>query len=388
MKKKILIYSSSRADIHRYIPIIKKILSENLFKPILFLSSFHKKKNFGNFKYEIKKLNIKLIDNNIKSKLYDNYSSIINHFCADIKKFNKVLSLLRPKMIIVLGDRYEITSAVLPSVIQNVPIVHLYGGAVTEGAIDEKIRHAITKFSNIHLVLHKNYFNRIIQLGEEKWRTKIIGLDYLRELKEQKILSKKLLFKKINLSANKKTFFATFHPVTLETKNLSNQIKNFLGAIKKSNYQCIFTYPNSDRGHSLIIKEIKNFIQKREDKYIFLKKLNLLEYSNILRYCDVVIGNSSIGIVEAASFKKPVINIGNRQKGKIFPKNVVTCNYTQNNIINSIKYVESLKFEKTLKGLKNPYEPKIYNLSRFLNMLLVTKKSDINKKKFIDISNT
>ena len=114
----------------------------------------------------------------------------------------------------------------------------------------------------------------------------------------------------------------------------------------------------------------------------------MLEYSNILRHCDVVIGNSSIGIVEAASFKKPVINIGNRQKGKIFPKNVVTSDYTQNNIINSIKYVESLKFKKTLKGLKNPYEPKIYNLSKFLNMLLVTKKNDINKKKFISIANT
>ena len=126
-----------------------------------------------------------------------------------MKKFNKVLSLIRPKMIIVLGDRYEITSAVLPSVIQNVPIVHLYGGSVTEGAIDEKIRHAITKFSNVHLVLHKNYFNRIIQLGEEKWRTKIVGLDYLRELKKQKIINKKLLYK--NKFVNKqKNLFCNF----------------------------------------------------------------------------------------------------------------------------------------------------------------------------------
>ena len=179
MKKKILIYSSSRADIDRYIPILKKILDENIFRPILFLSSFHKKENFGNYKFEIKKLKIKLIENNIKIKLNDKYSSIINHYCSDIKKFNKALTLLKPNIIIVLGDRCEITSAVIPSVMQNIPIVHLYGGAVTEGAIDEKIRHAVTKFSNIHLVLHKRYLNRVIQLGEEKWRTKLIGLDFL-----------------------------------------------------------------------------------------------------------------------------------------------------------------------------------------------------------------
>ena len=385
MKKKILIYSSSRADIDRYIPILKKILDENIFRPILFLSSFHKKENFGNYKFEIKKLKIKLIENNIKIKLNDKYSSIINHYCSDIKKFNKALTLLKPNIIIVLGDRCEITSAVIPSVMQNIPIVHLYGGAVTEGAIDEKIRHAVTKFSNIHLVLHKRYLNRVIQLGEEKWRTKLIGLDFLNELKQQKIISRKKLYEKINLLPNKKTFFATFHPVTLENKKLSNQMNNFLEAIKSSNYQCIFTYPNSDTGYNLIIKKIDKFISKNEGKYIFLKKLNLSDYANILKHCDVVIGNSSMGIVDAATFKKPVINIGNRQKGKISSKNIVHTNNAKNNIIRSIKYVESLRFKKIIKNLRNPYKPKKYNLSKFLNSLLISKRNDINKKKFIDI---
>ena len=385
MKKKILIYSSSRADIDRYIPILKKISNENIFQPILFLSCFHKKEKFGNYKFEIKKLKIKLIENNIKNKLNDKYSSIIDHFCYDLKGFNKILTSLKPNIILVLGDRCEIISAVVPSVIQNIPIVHLYGGAVTEGAIDEKIRHAVTKFSNVHLVLHKRYFKRVSQLGEEKWRIKLIGLDFLNELKKQKIISRKKLFKKINLLPNQKTFFATFHPITLENKKLSDQIQTFLKAIKLSNYQCIFTYPNSDIGNNIIIKKINKFISKNKKKYIFLKKLNLHDYANILKHCDVVIGNSSMGIVDAATFKKPVINIGNRQKGKISPKNIVHTNNEKKNIIKSIKYVESLRFKKTIKNLNNPYKPQKYNLSKFLNSLLISKKNDINKKKFIDI---
>ena len=130
-------------------------------------------------------------------------------------------------MIIILGDRFEITSAVIPSILQNIVIIHLYGGAVTEGAIDDKIRHAVTKLSNVHLVLHKKYLKRVIQLGEEPWRIKLIGLDFLNELKKQKIMSKKDLFKKLKLDKSKKTFFATYHPVTLEKKRSQISDKKF-----------------------------------------------------------------------------------------------------------------------------------------------------------------
>ena len=384
MKKKILIYSSSRADIDRYIPIIKKISDEGIFKPILFFSSFHKKEKFGDYKYEIKKLKIKLIENNFSKKLKDNYSSTIEHYCSDLKKFNKILTKLKPSMIIILGDRFEITSAVIPSILQNIVIIHLYGGAVTEGAIDDKIRHAVTKLSNVHLVLHKKYLNRVIQLGEESWRTKLIGLDFLNELKKQKIMSKKELFEKLKLEKNKKTFFATYHPVTLEKKDHKYQIKNFLDAIKKSDYQCIFTYPNSDLGNNLIINEIKKLINKNKNKYIFLKKLNLVEYTSVLKHCDAIIGNSSMGIVDSASFKKPVINIGNRQTGKIFPKNIIQTNNNLGDIMKSIKLSQSFQFKKNLKNLKNPYAPKSYNLSKFLKNLLKLKKNNIYKKKFVD----
>ena len=384
MKKKIVIYSSSRADIDRYIPIIKKISMEGIFKPILFLSSFHKKKNFGNYKYEIKKLKIELINNNLRKKLNDNYSSTIDHYCSDIKKFNKILIQLKPIMIIVLGDRFEITSAVIPSILQNIIVVHLYGGAVTEGAIDDKIRHAVTKLSNIHLVLHKIYLKRVIQLGEEPWRTKLIGLDFLNELKKQKIMSKKDLFRKLNLEIRKKTLFATYHPVTLEKKDHKFQVKNLLAAIKKTNYQCIFTYPNSDIGNKLIINEIRKFINKDKGKYVFLKKLNIVEYASVLNHCDAIIGNSSMGIVDSASFKKPVINIGNRQRGKIFPKNIIQTKNSFRDIVRSINFSQSFQFKKKLINLKNPYAPKKYNLSQFLKKLLKLKKNNIYKKKFIN----
>ncbi len=385
MKKKILIYSSSRADIDRYVPIIKKILKENIFEPILFLSSFHKEKDSKKKLYEIKKLKIKLVKNNIKNKLNDNYTSTIEHFCYDLKRFNKILLKLKPKMVFILGDRFEIISASISSVLQDITIIHLYGGAVTEGAVDEKIRHAVTKLSNIHLVLNKKYLKRVTQLGEEPWRIKLVGLEFLNELKNQNIMSKKTLFKKLNLNTKIKTFFATYHPVTLEKDNHKYQIKNFLNAINKSKYQCIFTYPNFDSGYKLIIDEIKKLTKSNKRRYIFLKKLDLLEYASVLKHCDAIIGNSSLGIVDSTLFKKPVINIGNRQKGKIFSKNIIQSKNNSNDIINSINFLESKKFKKSIRNLKNPYEPQKYNLSKFLNSLLTSKKYNINKKKFIDI---
>ena len=385
MKKKILLYSSSRADIDRYVPIIKKICKEKIFQPVLFLSSFHKQKNFGNYLYEIKKLKIKVLKNKLNNDLHDTYESKIDHYCYDVKNFNESIIKVKPIMIILLGDRFEIFSAAIPAVLQDIPIVHFYGGAVTEGAIDEKIRHAVTKLSNIHLLANKKYNDRVLQLGEEVWRTKLVGLDFLDELKNQKILPRNDFFSKFGLSSKLKTFFATFHPVTLEKENLKFQIKNFLLAIEKSKFQCIFTYPNSDLGYETILREIEKFIRKKGSiKHILLRKLNINDYSNVLKNCDVVIGNSSMGIVDAASFKKPVINIGNRQKGKFFPKNVVNSNYHYKSILRSLKHINLKKYNKKLSNLKNPYEPKKYNLSKFLNNLLVSKGKNINKKIFVE----
>ncbi|MBD1139294.1 UDP-N-acetylglucosamine 2-epimerase (hydrolyzing) [Pelagibacterales bacterium SAG-MED46] len=384
MKKKIILYSSSRADIDRYIPILKKISQEKIFQPIIFLSSFHKRSQFGNYLYEIKKLKIKIIQSTFKKKLNDTYVSKIEHYCFDMKNLNKILIKNKPSFLILLGDRFEIVSAAMPAILQNIPIIHFYGGSITEGAIDDKIRHAITKLSNIHFVANKKYLKRIIHLGEESWRTKLVGLDYLNELKNQKFLSKKNFFKKLKISTGEKTLFATFHPITLEKKDLNNQIKNFLKAIEKTKFQCIFTYPNSDMGFEIILKKIKEFIRKNQKKYILLKKLNIEDYANLIKNCDLVIGNSSMGIVDTAAFKKPVVNIGTRQKGKIFPKNVINSSHHYKEILKSIKFSQSSIFKKQLLNLKNPYSPRVYNLSKFLYNLMISKKNKINIKKFID----
>ena len=165
-------------------------------------------------------------------------------------------------------------------------------------------------------------------------------------------MSKKTLFKKLNLNTKIKTFFATYHPVTLEKDNHKYQIKNFLNAINKSKYQCIFTYPNFDSGDKLIIDEIKKLTKSNKRRYIFLKKLDLLEYASVLKHCDAI-GNSSLGIVDSTLFKKPVINIGNRQKGKIFSKNIIQSKNNSNDIINSINFLESKNLKKHQK-LKKP----------------------------------
>ncbi len=380
-KKKILAFSVGRSDFDRYFPILNELRQIATVDLQVALSSVHQLDIFGKTINEVKKKKFKIIKNQIKKKVNFSEFFLPNEIVFLIKTIKK----FKPNLIIVLGDRYEMLAAPCAAITFNIPVLHIYGGAVTEGAIDDMIRHSITKLSSFHMVATDEYKKRLIQMGEESWRIKNIGVPELKYLKKIKIVHKNKLINLLNIDLNKKTLLVNFHPVTTDTHNTKNYIKNLLIAVKRSKMQAIFTYPNADKTNEIIIKEIKRFVKKNSKKYIFIKNSGAELYSNLLRNCYAMLGNSSSGIVEAASFSLPVINIGNRQKGKVFPKNILQVSYKSNDILNSINKISNKSYRKRLKNLKNPYEKNISPKKIALDIckIKIGKKTTI--KKFIDL---
>ncbi len=381
-KKKILAFSVGRSDFDRYFPILNELRQIVTVDLYVALSSVHQLDVFGKTINEVKKKKFKIIKNPIKKKVNFSEFFLPNEIIFLIKAIKK----FRPDLIIVLGDRYEMLAAPCAAITFNIPVLHVYGGAVTEGAIDDMIRHSITKLSSFHMVATEEYKKRLIQMGEEKWRIKNIGVPELKYLKKLKIVSKNKLNNLLNINLNKKTLLVNFHPVTSDTDNTKNYIKNILIAVKKSKMQAIFTYPNADKTNEIIIKEIKRFIKKnRSSKFVFIKNSGAELYANLLRNCYAMLGNSSSGIVEAASFKLPVINIGNRQKGKVFPKNILQVSYKSNDILNSINKISNLSYRKRLTNLKNPYEKNITPKQIALDIFKIKIEKKTTIKKFVDL---
>ncbi len=269
-------------------------------------------------------------------------------------------------------------SPVISSIQYKIPICHIEGGDITEGALDDNIRHAITKFSHLHFVSTTQYKKRLIQLGEEPWRISVTGSPSLDLIKNVDLMNRKTLSKKINFDIKNDFILCTFHPVTNDLTNTKKYITNLINSLKKHKASIVFTSPNADLTSSIIKKNIKNFSKK----FLNVKYLETIEYPvylSLMRYCKFMIGNSSSGIIESPSLKTKVINIGNRQKGRVIPSNVITCDYDEKDINLSIKKIKKLK-----TNFYNPYYKK--NVSKKIYTFFKSHlNNNIVNKKFIDI---
>jgi GDP/UDP-N,N'-diacetylbacillosamine 2-epimerase (hydrolysing) len=376
--KKILVFSAGRSDFDRYYPFLNSLKNTKKTSIKIYVSKAHLVNKFGNSANYILKKGFSIINNlNLKKSFFKDDSFFISRILGEeIKSFAEYIKKFRPDLIFVMGDRYEMLAAPSAAIPFNIPVIHFYGGAITEGATDELVRHAITKMCHFHFVALDIYKERLIQMGEESWRVRTIGIPNINNLKRN-IISIKKISKIIGLNLKQRTILCNFHSSTLELDALKNQLNILFNAIRKSKLQCVFTYPNADLGHNLIIDKIKQFV-KENKKYIFKKYCTVEEYSGLLKYCSVMIGNSSSGIVESCSFNLPTINLGIRQKGKVHPKNVINSKYNANNLC---KLLLSLKKKKH----KNPYESR-FSVKKITNIILNLKISDkLLKKKFISI---
>ncbi len=378
--KKIFVISAGRSDYDRYYPIISKLNKKKNIKLWLCLTRSHQENIFGKtINYISKEFNI--IKNSYKSKKIFN-NNFTKNFCEDLLFINEKIKKKKPDLIIILGDRYEMMLGPISAIPYNIPVIHFFGGAVTEGATDELVRHAITKMSHYHFVLLDQYKKRLKKMGEESWRIKTIGMHELFNLKKQKMFNLSYLNKKYKFNFDKPYILFTLHPTTLELKSLGKQIQIIKNSLIKSNLNVVFTYPNADPGFETVIKFIKSFRDKK--KYIVFKNAGINLYANLLKNATLLLGNTSSGIVEAASFKKPVINLGTRQKGKYIPKNVINCDFNRKKIMKSITKAMSKNFNEKIKNLINPYESKI-KINEIIKIIYKINNNDkILRKKFID----
>ena len=324
--KKICAITGTRAEYGLFYPILKKIELSDKLKLQLVVSTMHLSSEFGLTYKQIEKDGFK-IDEKIENLLSsDTKSAIAKSTGLATILLSDALDRLNPDVVLILGDRYETLANATTAMLMNIPIAHIHGGEITEGAVDEQIRHAVTKMSYLHFTSTPEYRKRVIQMGEDPSRVFNSGAPGLDNIVNFNFLSKEDLEKDLDWRFGIKTALFTYHPVTLGSDDIYHDIKQIFDALVKADLNVLFTYANADDGGRIINQKIEEFCQTNPSKYKVVKSLGQLRYLSAMKYVDMLIGNTSSGIIEAASFKKPVVNIGDRQKGRLQSGNVVDCN--------------------------------------------------------------
>ena len=265
---------------------------------------------------------------------------------------------LRPDMIVVLGDRYEIVPAVSTALFYKIPVAHLHGGEITEGAYDDCIHHAITKMSHLHFTSTEEYRRRVIQLGEHPDRVFNVGALGIENIKKVPLMNKEELEATLaGFTFGDKSLLVTYHPVTLENATAAEQIRNLLSALDELlDYKVIFTLPNSDTDGRVIIRLINEYVAKHSERAVAYPSLGLRRYLSALQYVKGVAGNSSSGIIEVPSFGIPTLNIGDRQRGRLAADSVVNSGTGKEEILSGLRKILSPTFN--INETHNPYEGK------------------------------
>ena len=384
MKRKICVVTGTRADYGLLYWLMKEINLDSELKLQIIATGMHLSPEFGLTYKEIEK-DFK-IDKKIEMLLSSDTAIGISKSIGLAQiSFAEAYEDLKPDIIVLLGDRYEIFSAASAALIANIPVAHLHGGETTEGAFDESIRHSITKMSHLHFTAAKEYKNRVIQLGEHPSRVFNVGGMGIENIKRLKLLSRKDLEESINFKLNKKNILVTFHPVTLENLSAKEQFQELLDAIDElKDTNIIFTKANSDTDGRIINQMCDEYVSKNSHKSICFTSLGQLRYLSALQYVDAVVGNSSSGLIEAPSFKIGTINIGDRQKGRLKSKSVIDCESLKSSILQAFEKLYSEKFESILINTNNPYGDGCAS-EKIIKELKKVDLKNILKKSFYDL---
>lgn len=355
--RKIAIVTGTRAEYGLLYWIINGIHEDLELELQLIVTGMHLSPEFGLTVKEIEKDGFPIAEKVEMLLSADTETAIATSMGLGMIGFAKTYERLRPDILLVLGDRFEVLSAVSAAVPFRIPVAHIHGGESTEGAMDEQFRHAITKMSHIHFPAIKDYAIRIIQMGESSDNVFCFGSPGIDNIYKLNLLDRDELFKEVGLPYNKRIGIVTYHPVTLDNNTPQFQMIELLSALQIFNdIFWIFTLPNADTGGRIIIKMIDDFVKNNPDKGKSFASLGQLKYLSLLKHADIMLGNSSSGITEAPSFELPVVNIGDRQHGRIQAQNVIDVFKSERKSIeNAIRQALSAEFKNTLRGMRNPY---------------------------------
>lgn len=301
--------------------------------------------------------------------------------------FADALNELRPDLIVVLGDRFEIFSAVSAALVARIPVAHLHGGEATEGLIDEAIRHSITKMSHLHFVAAEAYRQRVIQLGEQPDRVFLVGGLGIDNIKRLQLLDRAALETSLDFKLGPKNLLITFHPVTLETATAANQMEELLAALATlHDTQLIFTLPNADTDGRTLIKRVEQFVAQHPNARAYTS-LGQLRYLSCIAQVDGVVGNSSSGLAEVPTFKKGTINIGDRQRGRLQAASVINCEPSRNSIAAALEQLYSTDFQASLRQVINPYGEGGASAA-IISTIKTVSLDGLLKKRFFDAGNS
>jgi len=384
--KKICVVTGSRAE-YGLLKLIMKEISENKELDLQIIATgSHLSSDFGNTYKEIEEDGFLI---NKKIPILHNQDSsdeIIQSISDATILYNKAFKELAPDMLVVLGDRYEIFAAVFTAYILNIPISHIHGGEVTEGAYDEAFRHSITKMSYLHFVTTNDYMMRVIQLGEEPDRVFNFGAPGLEAIKTVNLLSKKNLENELGLTLKEKNILVTYHPETLNSQiSPEEQIEILLKAIEEfEDINFIFTKANADTGGMKINGKIQKFVEEKNNCTLF-SSLGQKKYLSLLQYVDGVVGNSSSGIIEVPSFKISTVNIGKRQKGRVRSRSVIDSELKVQSIKAAILSLYDENFRQISQEGVNPYEAGETSKS-IVSKINEFSKDQVKIKSFYDLS--
>lgn len=348
--------TTSRADYGIYRSIFNKIENDHELDLELIVSGTHLLETHGFTVSEIEADGYTIGNRiNVFDTLETTPASVARAISVGVEKFAEQYSQSRPDILLVLGDRFEMHAAVLAALPFKIPVAHIHGGELTMGAFDDALRHSITKLSHLHFVATGEYANRVAQLGEELWRIVVSGAPALDALKNFVPIGISELEKITGLRMPVAPLIVTFHPVTMECSSQKEQVQALLEVINLSKLPTVFTAPNIDPGREEIIDIIDEFVRNSCGASVLCTSLGAKNYFSLMSNAIAMIGNSSSGIVEAASFGLPVVNIGTRQEGRIRGQNVIDTGVTKDEILTALTKAISPEFKNNVKNISNPY---------------------------------
>ena len=349
------VVSVGRSDYGIYLPILRRIQKDESLDLCVFAAGMHVHAKHGMTVNAIEADGFRVVEKIDMLGDSDRPEDIASSIGRGVIGFASAFQRFSPDILVVLGDRFEMYSAALAALPFNLPVAHIHGGELTQGAIDDALRHSMTKLSHLHFVSAERYARRVIQLGEEPWRVTVSGAPGLDHLDSVNYQEQAVLEKRFGIDLSKPTLLVTFHPVTLEYQQVETQIEAVLGALRKIDCAVLFTAPNADTGGSIVLDRIRQYVASHSNSQL-VDNLGTETYFSLMRCVTAMVGNSSSGIIEAPSFKLPVVNIGTRQDGRLRADNVIDVDCTVDAIFFGLTKAVDPAFRKQIDGMVNPFK--------------------------------
>lgn len=387
MTTKIAVVTATRAEYGLLSGLISQLEMNEHFECQLLVTGTHLSADYGLTINEIKQdghqiaAQVPILDADARRANSDKEVAMITS--RALSAFAEVFSQFKPDAVVVLGDRYELLGICSAALLLHIPIVHVHGGEVTEGAMDEAIRHAVTKMSSLHFVAAEPYRQRVIQMGEMPstvFNTGALGVDNIQRMD---LLAKSVLEKDLGINLQKEFLLVTFHPETW-SENSDKGLTELCFALEKTGKAVIWTGANADSGGQVINQQVVEWFAKSRVKGGFFNSLGALRFLSLMRFAGAVVGNSSSGIIEAPAFKIPTVNIGQRQRGRLRTASIIDCDADEDSIFKAINKACDTEFRDAIAEQKCAYGAG--NAARnMIQILLEADFKQLNHKPFYDV---